>query len=58
MKLAGFLLLLSGWMIVVAAVALLASTARTGFVFAGVGVELVGIVLVTRSQLVLGGGKG
>ena len=58
MRLAGFLLLLSGWMIVLAAVALLASAARTGFVFAGVGVELVGIVLVTRSQLVLGGGKG
>ena len=58
MKLAGFFLLLSGWMIVLAAVALLASSARTGFVFAGIGVELVGVVLVTRSHLVLGGEKG
>ena len=58
MKLVGFFLLLSGWMIVLAAVALLASSARTGFVFAGIGVELAGVVLVTRSHLVLGGEKG
>ena len=58
MKLVGFFLLLSGWMIVLAAVALLALSARTGFVFAGIGVELVGVVLVTRSHLVLGGEKG
>jgi len=57
-KLVGFFLLLSGWMIVLAAVALLALSARTGFVFAGIGVELVGVVLVTRSHLVLGGEKG
>ena len=58
MKLAGFFLLISGWIIVLAAVALLASAGRTGFVFAGVGVEFVGIVLVTRNHLVLGGEKG
>ena len=58
MKLAGFLLLLSGWIIVLAALALLASSARTVFVFAGMGVELVGVVLVTRGHVVLEGEKG
>jgi hypothetical protein len=57
-KLAGFLLLLSGWIIVLAALALLASSARTVFVFAGMGVELVGVVLVTRGHVVLEGEKG
>lgn len=51
MKLAGFLLLLAGWWIVVAAVALLAlAGARAGFVLAGIGVEILGLVLVIRSH--------
>ena len=58
MKLAGFLLLLAGWAIVVAAVVLLASALpRTGFVLAGIGVEVLGLVLVVRCHLVLQGGK-
>ncbi len=58
MKLAGFLLLLAGWAIVVAAVVLLASALpRTGFVLAGIGVEVLGLVLVVRYHLVLQGGK-
>ena len=52
MKLAGFLLLLAGWAIVIFAVALLASTAqRAGFVVAGLGVEALGLVLAFRSHL-------
>ena len=51
MKLAGFLLLLAGWIIVVAAVVLLVPpNARVIFVFAGLGVEIVGLTLVIRSN--------
>jgi len=54
MKLVGFLLLLSGWGIVLAAVALLRSTLpQAGFVLAGLGVQALGLVLVIRSHLVL-----
>jgi FtsH-binding integral membrane protein len=59
MKLAGFLLLLAGWGIVLAAVVLLASALpRTGFVLAGIGVEVLGLILVVRSHLVLRGERG
>ncbi len=59
MKLAGFLLLLAGWAIVLAAVVLLASALpRTGFVLAGIGVEVLGLILVVRSHLVLRGERG
>ena len=53
MKLVGFLLLLSGWGIVVATLPLLPSfSARAAFVLAGMGVELLGFALVARSHLV------
>ena len=56
MKLAGFLLLLAGWIIVLSAVALLASPGqRLDFVLAGIGVEAVGLVLGVRSHLVFSG---
>lgn len=56
MKLAGFLLLLAGWAIVLAAVVLLVpALPRTGFVLAGVGVEVLGFVVVVRSHLALQG---
>lgn len=59
MKLAGFLLLLAGWGIVLAAMALLGSAlARTCFVLAGVGVEVLGLILVVRSHRVLRGERG
>ena len=52
MKIAGFFLLLAGGVLVLTAVALLAlSLPRTGFVLAGVSVEVIGIVLVARSHL-------
>jgi len=54
MKLAGFFLLVAGWAIVVAAVALLPPAGpRTIFVIAGVAVELLGLALAVRSHLVL-----
>jgi len=53
MKLSGFLLMASGWIIVLAAIALLPSTpAQPAFVFAGLGVELLGLTLVVRSHLI------
>jgi hypothetical protein len=55
MKLVGFLLLLAGWAIVVAAVVLLIPTnARVIFVLAGVGVEIIGLTLVIRSNPLVG----
>jgi len=54
MKLAGFLLLVSGWGIALIAVAILASgLARSCFVLAGLGVEILGLVLVVRSHPLL-----
>jgi hypothetical protein len=56
MRFAGFLLLLAGWVIVVGAVALLASAPqRAVFVLAGTGVEVLGLTLAIRSHLVLSG---
>jgi len=54
MKLAGFLLLVAGWAIVVAALLLLPSGAsRLAFVLAGVAVQVLGLVLAVRSHRVL-----
>jgi len=51
MRLAGLFLLLAGWAIVLAALALLPSTLpRVVFVAAGVAVELLGFALVARSH--------
>jgi hypothetical protein len=51
MKLGGFLLLLSGWAIVVAALVILHGRAVPAFVYAGFGVEILGVVLVIRGHL-------
>lgn len=54
MKILGFLLLLAGWAIVVTAVVVLvAGPPRAAFVLAGIGVEIVGLVVVIRSHQVL-----
>jgi len=54
MKLAGFLLLVAGWAIVVCALVLLPSEGpRTAFALAGMAVELLGLALAVRSHLVL-----
>ncbi len=53
MRLAALFLLLSGWGIVLAALALLgASPARAAFVWAGIAVEALGLVLLFRSHLI------
>jgi uncharacterized membrane protein YccC len=52
-KIFGFLLLLAGWGLVLAALALLtASVPRAAFVLAGLGVEIVGLALVMRAHLI------
>lgn len=52
MKLLGFLLLLAGWAIVLAAIILLPSaTVRATFVLSGIAVEVLGFALVIRSHL-------
>jgi len=52
MKFTGFLLLLTGWAIVLAAIVLLPHAgARAAFMLAGVAVELLGLALVTREHL-------
>ena len=55
MKLAGFLFLLAGWAIVVAAVVLLPpANPRAIFVVAGVGVQIIGLALLIRSNPLAG----
>lgn len=52
MKFLGFLLLLAGWGIVLTALVLLAAAApRAAFVAAGIGVEILGLVVVIRAHL-------
>ena len=59
MKIAGFLLLVAGWVIVLAALVLLVPmTPRSWFVLAGLGIEGLGLVLVIRAHIVLRGEKG
>jgi len=53
MKLAGFLLLIAGWLLVLAAVALLGRPlAREAFVLAAIAVEVLGLALMFYSHLV------
>jgi hypothetical protein len=58
MKLAGFFLLLAGWIIVAAAVILLLpANAKAVFVLAGVAVEILGLTLVIRANPLAVGDK-
>jgi hypothetical protein len=58
MKLLGFFLLFAGWILVISALVMLGQAApRTIFVLAGMGVEIVGLVLVVRSHLVFRGAE-
>lgn len=51
-KAAGFVLLGTGWLLVLAAIVMLKQeAARAGFAFAGIAVEVLGLVLVTRSHI-------
>jgi hypothetical protein len=52
MKLAGFLLLLSGWGIAMIAIAVLPSPPlRLSFFLAGMGVEAIGLAVAVRSHI-------
>ena len=52
MKIAGFLLLLAGWALVLSALALLTQAVpRDVFVAAGVAVEALGLILSVRAHL-------
>ena len=53
MKITGFLLLVGGWFIVLAALALLPSGgSQVAFVLIALGVEALGLTLVFRSHLI------
>jgi hypothetical protein len=53
MKVVGFLMLLAGWFLALAAIVLFASQSLRGaFVLAGVAVETLGLILVFRSHLI------
>lgn len=53
-KLVSFLLLLAGWLLVLASIVLLPSpAARAAFVFSGLAVELLGLALVFRSHSIV-----
>jgi hypothetical protein len=59
MKAAGLLMLLAGWFIVLTAVVLLkAGVIQNLFIAAGMGVELLGVILFARSHLPSKGGIG
>ena len=52
MKIAGFLLLLAGWLLMLSALALLAQGGpRDAFLFAGLAVVVLGLVLFMRAHL-------
>ncbi|NYF80327.1 hypothetical protein [Granulicella arctica] len=54
MRLVGCLLLLSGWLIVLAALVMLAGLQeRTAFVSAGIAVEVLGLILLTQADKAL-----
>lgn len=52
MRLVGFFLLVTGWIIILAAIALLEATPQTGFALAGFCVQLLGLTLAVRSHLI------
>jgi len=58
MRLSGFLLLLSGWGIVVAALLLLHGGALSAFILAGLAVEILGLALVAKSHVAVSEGNG
>ena len=53
MKIAGFMLLLAGWAIVLSALLLLPRLGqRTSFILAGIAIEAVGLGLLFRTHLI------
>ena len=58
MKLLGFMLLVSGWNIVIAAIFMLHGKGVSGFIVAGIVVEVLGFALVARAHLPVAKGRG
>jgi hypothetical protein len=58
MRIGGFFLLLSGWVIVVAALALLHGSALSAFILAGLAVEILGLALFAKSHIPAGEDNG
>jgi hypothetical protein len=59
MKVVGFLMLLAGWFLVIAAIVLFVSPPlRIAFVLAGIAVEALGLILAIRSHLIPREAKG
>ena len=52
MGLAGFFLLFTGWLLVLAAIALLRGTALAAFTLAGFAVQVLGLVQVVRAHII------
>lgn len=53
MKIVGFLMLLAGWFLTLAAIVMFAAQPmRVAFVLAGIGVEVLGLLLAFRSHLI------
>ncbi len=50
MRIVGFFLLFAGWIIVLAAIALLEATPQTAFALAGFCVQLLGLALAVHSH--------
>jgi hypothetical protein len=59
MKVVGFMMMLAGWLLVLAAIIILKSPpARGAFVLAGIAVESLGLILAFRSHSIPREGKG
>ena len=52
MRIVGFFLQFAGWIIVLAAIALLQAAPQTAFALAGFCVQLLGLALAVRSHLI------
>ncbi|HXW16110.1 MAG TPA: hypothetical protein VEN79_16500 [Terriglobia bacterium] len=58
MKITGLLMMPAGWFLVLAALVLLRTyVAQVSFIAAGIGVEILGLVLFTRAHWVAKGGS-
>jgi hypothetical protein len=57
MRMVGFFFLITGWIIVLSAIALLQATLQSAFVFAGFAVQLAGLIIVVRAHMIPRGDK-
>ena len=57
MRSVGFFFLITGWIIVLSAIALLQGTMQSAFVLAGFSVQLAGLIIVVRAHMIPQGDK-